>query len=58
MPMGSSYVLFYDDAKTFVILFLLIFVFVIGHYEIKLFKKHLQIDCYNIFIIACSLEKY
>ena len=35
--MGSSYKLFYDDAKTFIILFLLMFIFVIGYYEIKHF---------------------
>ena len=58
MPMGSSYKLFYDDAKTFIILFLLMFIFVIGYYEIKHFKKNLQINCCNIFIIACVFEKY
>ena len=42
MPMGSSYKLFYDDAKTFVILFLLMFVFVISYYEIKRFQKTLK----------------
>ena len=57
MPMGSSYKLFYDDAKTFVILLLLMFVFFIGYYEIKRFLKNLQIKCCNIFIIACVLEK-
>ena len=57
MPMGSSYELFYDDAKTFVILLLLMFASVIGYYEIKLFKYNLQISCY-IFIIASVLEKF
>ena len=37
---------------------MLLFVFVFGYCEIKLFKKNLQIDCYNIFNITCVLEKY
>ena len=58
MPMHSSYKFFYDDAKTFVILFLLMFVFAIGYYEIKHFLENLQINCCNIFIVACVFEKY
>ena len=61
MPLYRFQILFYD-AKTFVISFLLIFVF----HEIflsllwdKLFlRKNLQINCYNIFNVAYVLEKY
>ena len=54
MPLYRFQLLFYD-AKTFVILFLLIFIFVFSYYEIKLFKKNFQIDCFNV---TCILEKY
>ena len=56
---GSSYYLMMLRLSEFCSCWYLYFMrFVFGYYEIKLFKKTLQINCYDIFNIAYVFEKY